>query len=84
MPPSIHELVSRLAAPASRASEAAKIAAEVGAEALLVLLHDEAIGALTPAPGFPQTLPGGPAWRAFLKEQALSRRDGDGATLSLI
>jgi len=69
MPPSIHELVSRLAAPASRASEAAKIAAELGAEALLVLLHDEAIGALTPAPGFPQTLPGGPAWRAFLKSR---------------
>ena len=69
MAPNIHELVSRLAAPASRASEAAKIAAEVGAEALLVLLHDEAIGALTPAPGFPQTLPGGPAWRAFLKSR---------------
>ena len=69
MAPNIHELVSRLAAPASRASEAAKIAAEVGAEALVVLLHDEAIGALTPAPGFPQTLPGGPTWRAFLKGQ---------------
>ena len=69
MAPNIHELVSRLAAPVSRASEAAKIAAEIGAEALLVLLHDEAIGALTPAPGFPQTLPGGPTWRAFLKDK---------------
>jgi len=67
--PNIHELVSRLAEPASRASEAVNIAAEVGAEALLILLHDEAIGALTPAPGFPQTLPGGPTWRAFLKDQ---------------
>ena len=69
MTPSIHELVSRLAAPASRASEATRIAAEIGAETLLVLLRDEAIDALTPAPGFPQTLPGGPAWRAFLKGQ---------------
>ena len=67
MTPGIHDIVSRLAAPASRAAEAARIAAEVGAEAFLVLLHDQAIDALTPAPGFPQTLPGGPAWRAFLK-----------------
>ena len=69
MAPNIHELVSRLAAPATRSSEAAKIAADIGAEAFLVLLRDEAIGALTPAPGFPQTLPGGPTWRAFLKGQ---------------
>ncbi|MDQ3481893.1 MAG: ATP-binding protein [Pseudomonadota bacterium] len=67
MRPDIHVIVSRLAAPESRASEAVRIAAEIGAEALLVLLHDAAIDALTPAPGFPQTLPGGPAWRAFLK-----------------
>jgi signal transduction histidine kinase len=65
----IQELVNRLAAPASRASEATRIAGEIGAEALLVLLHDDLIGALTPAPGFPQTLPGGSAWRAFLKGQ---------------
>jgi len=45
--PNIHELVSRLAKPAPRTSEAARIAAEVGAEAFIVLLHDEAIGALT-------------------------------------
>ena len=67
MTPSIHELASRLAAPASRSTEAAQIAAEVGVEAVLVLLYDAAVGSLTPAPGFPQTLPGGPAWRAFLK-----------------
>jgi signal transduction histidine kinase len=65
--PPIHELVNRLASPALRAAESARIAEELGAEAFLVLLYDEAIGALTPAPGFPQTVPGGPAWRAFLK-----------------
>lgn len=69
MTSSVHELVSRLAPPASRALEASRIAKEIGAEALLVFLHDQAIDALTPAPGFPQTLPGGPAWRAFLKAQ---------------
>ena len=67
MTPGIHEIASRLAAPASRGAEAARIAAEVGAEALVILLHDEAIDALTPAPGFSQTLPGGPCWREFLK-----------------
>lgn len=69
MPPSIHELVNRLAAPSSRASQATEIAAQLGVEALLVFLYDETIGALTPAPGFPQTLPGGPTWRAFLKDR---------------
>lgn len=69
MQPRIHQLVSRLAAPASRASEAARIAGEIGVEAFLVLLHDDLVDALTPAPGFPQTLPGGSAWRAFLKRQ---------------
>lgn len=67
MTPGIHEIASRLARSASRADEVARIAAQVGAEAFFVFLHDEAIDALTPAPGFPQTLPGGPAWRAFLK-----------------
>lgn len=67
MTPNIHELVNRLAAPTSRALEATKIAAEVGVEALLILLYDETVDALIPAPGFPQTLPGGPAWRVFLK-----------------
>ena len=65
----IHELASRLARPETRAKEAARIACEAGAEAFLIFLHDAEIGALTPAPGFPQTLPGGPVWRAFLKKQ---------------
>jgi signal transduction histidine kinase/CheY-like chemotaxis protein len=63
----IHEIVNRLASPASRGTEAARIAAEVGAEAFLVLLYDRAIDAFTPAPGFPQTVPGGASWRAFFK-----------------
>jgi signal transduction histidine kinase len=65
--PSIHDLASRLAVPASRTAEAAHLASRVGAEAFIVLLHDPEIGALIPAPGFPQTLPGGPAWQSFLK-----------------
>ncbi|HEY0444892.1 MAG TPA: ATP-binding protein [Allosphingosinicella sp.] len=65
----IHELASRMARPETRSQEAARIAREQGAEAFFIFLFDAEIGALTPAPGFPQTLPGGPLWRAFLKEQ---------------
>jgi signal transduction histidine kinase/CheY-like chemotaxis protein len=65
----MHELASRLAQPRTRAEEAAHIAREAGAEAFLILLYDTEINALIPAPGFPQTLPGGPLWRAFLKKQ---------------
>jgi signal transduction histidine kinase len=65
--PGIHEIANRLADPESRAIEAERIAAEIGAESFIVLLHDPVVDALTPAPGFPQTLPGGPAWRSFLK-----------------
>lgn len=63
----VHALASRLARPEIRAAEAARIASEAGAEAFFIFLYDGQIGALTPAPGFPQTLPGGPLWRAFLK-----------------
>ena len=63
----IHEIASRLTDPHTRAEEAVRIAREAGAEALFILLYDAAIGALISAPGFPQTLPGGPLWRAFLK-----------------
>lgn len=66
MTPEIHDLASRLAVPASRAAEAANIASEVGAEAFMILLRDPELGALIPAPGFPPTLPGGPAWQSFV------------------
>jgi signal transduction histidine kinase len=62
----IHELVSRLADPQSRAGEAERIAAQLGVDAFLVFVRDDAVGVLTPAPGFPQTLPGGREWREFL------------------
>jgi signal transduction histidine kinase len=68
----IHELASRLSDPRARAEEVARIAREAGAEAFLVLLYDAQVGALIPAPGFPQTLPGGPRWRAFVKQKPAS------------
>lgn len=68
----IHDWVGRLAQPETRANEAIHIAREAGAEAFFIFLHDAEIGALTPAPGFPQTLPGGALWRDFLKRQPVS------------
>jgi signal transduction histidine kinase len=65
----IHQLANRLADPRVRTREAARIAREAGAEAFWIFLYDAEIDALTPAPGFPQTVPGGPLWRDFLKSR---------------
>lgn len=43
------------------------MAEALGAGWLVVLLRDPANGALRPAPGFPQTLPGGPTWSALMR-----------------
>ena len=44
----------------------AALAAHLQAVAFVALVEDADVGALVPAVGFPQTLPGGPAWRTFL------------------
>lgn len=62
------KLVAALAEAAERGGAAAALAARTGAEALLLFVEDEDVDALLPAPGFPQTISGGPEWRAFLKE----------------
>ena len=43
-----------------------RLADHLGAESFLILLRDSTTGRCRPAPGFLQTLPGGPTWRAFL------------------
>jgi signal transduction histidine kinase len=58
--------VNELADPGRRPEAAAALARCLNAEALLVLIRDPDLGVLRPAPGFPQTLPGGPTWRRFL------------------
>lgn len=63
--------VVRLAAAlsdAQRRREAAdRLAHELGAEAVLLLVEDEDARVLLPAPGFPPTLPGGETWARFLR-----------------
>jgi signal transduction histidine kinase len=66
--PSIPLLVA-LARPQSREPAVAELARYVGADALFVLVPDAELGTLLPAPGLPQTLPGGPSWRALLTER---------------
>ena len=60
-------LVSRLAMPTGRWEAADALAEHLGAEHLLVFTQDARVGALLPAPGFPQTFPRGRPWRAFLE-----------------
>jgi len=58
-----------------RRTAAAKMLAEhVGAKDLLIFAPDEEVGALLPAPGFPQTLPGGREWREFVRRCAQEGR----------
>jgi hypothetical protein len=59
-------LVNALADPQCRLAGATELAHHWGVDALLVLIRDHELGVLRPAPGFPQTLPGGPSWRTFL------------------
>jgi signal transduction histidine kinase/ActR/RegA family two-component response regulator len=59
-------LLDRLSDRAQRAQVAAELARHWGAEALIILVRDEELNVLRPAPGFQQTLPGGTLWRRFL------------------
>ena len=60
-------LVVRLTDPATRVAGARALAESVGATDLSLFLFDDDVQALLPAPGFPQTLPDGRKWKAFLK-----------------
>ena len=56
-------LMNGLADPARRSAAAAALAGHWGVDAMLILIRDQELGVLRPAPGFRQTLPGGPTWR---------------------
>lgn len=61
-------LFSALADPSNRRESAQQLATSLGAATLLILVQDRAVDAYLPAPGFSQTLPGGPSWRVFLEQ----------------
>jgi signal transduction histidine kinase/ActR/RegA family two-component response regulator len=60
-------LLADLANSERRSAAGRALAAHLGAQDLLIFAPDEAVGALLPAPGFPQTLPHGREWRAFVQ-----------------
>ena len=61
-------IVNELANPVTRKEVSLRLAREMGGEAFIIFLRDEETGSFRPAPGFKQRLPGGPSWRAFLKQ----------------
>jgi len=60
------KFLGAFAYPERRREAAADLAQALGVDDILVFAPDPEIGVLLPAPGLPQTLPGGPAWREFL------------------
>ncbi|HVF16885.1 MAG TPA: ATP-binding protein [Steroidobacteraceae bacterium] len=60
-------LAAALADRSRRLAAAQQLSAHLGAVALLILVEDATVEAFVPAPGFPQTLAGGTAWREFLQ-----------------
>ncbi|WP_157460862.1 ATP-binding protein [Bradyrhizobium genomosp. I (2014)] len=64
--------LSEFANPEARPEASARLARDMGGEAFIVFLKDEETGSFTPAQGFNQRLPGGPSWRAFLKQASRS------------
>lgn len=59
-------LAAALSDEARRREAAEQLAQHIGAEAMLLLVHDDDAGVLLPAPGFAPTLPGGETWARFL------------------
>jgi signal transduction histidine kinase/ActR/RegA family two-component response regulator len=84
--PRIAELLGCFAAmaePERRAAAARTLARELGAEDVIIFVRDEAIGRSLPAPGFPQTLRGGRAWRDLV-ERAIADGSASLETASAI
>lgn len=82
MPKTI-DLVVALSSVVRRASAAQALATRLGVETLLLFVRDPGLGTLIPAPGFPQTVRGGPAWRQFLAQCAKPGRHAGEVDLPL-
>ncbi len=60
-------LTAALSDVARRREAAERLAHHLGADSMLLLVHDEDARVLLPAPGFAPTLPGGETWARFLR-----------------
>lgn len=65
---SVLERVVALVRSSDRTAAADALGALLGGASMIVFVRDEEVGALLPAPGFPQSLPGGRLWREFLTD----------------
>jgi signal transduction histidine kinase/ActR/RegA family two-component response regulator len=65
--PSVADLIVALAPRDARATAAPRLARALGAGEFILLVRDAELGVMLPAPGFAQTLRGGPLWRAFVE-----------------
>lgn len=61
------ELFARFGDAGAREDAASELALALGVERVLLFVRDPDVGSLVPAPGFPQTIRGGPAWRTFVR-----------------
>lgn len=68
------EKVSNLTRVEGRQESARQLAEYLGAEELIIFIPDAEVGLALPAPGFPQTLPGGRSWQNFLAACAKTGR----------
>lgn len=68
------DLIVRVGVPEGRADSAALLARQLDAEELLLFVRDRELDVLLPARGFPQTVRGGPKWRAFFASCAIPGR----------
>ena len=62
----IHRLVA-LARAGMRAEGSRELACVLGVDELVILVRDLAVDHFIPAPGFAQTIRGGPSWRQFVR-----------------
>ena len=61
------DVLTSFAEPEARPDAASALARWLGTDAVFFMVTDPELGALQPAPGLPQTVQGGSAWRAFVK-----------------
>lgn len=64
--PAVLALATQVATATDRGAAARVLAEALGAQTCILFIRDRDVAQLLPAPGFPQTLPGGAEWRRFL------------------
>ena len=75
--PEVVSLVAGVVDVGRRRENSQALAKHLGADSLVIFVQDPEIGLPLPAPGFPQTLPEGRSWQAFLAQCIALGRHAD-------